>query len=218
MPTRTPLPPPAAVDDAGDDTLDDDFGDAFGVSETDDPRAAVARFRSPLTRKLLGGDGLTTTLLESWAGSRLRVGDVTLRLVRPGRAPRGAAALLGTGTAPGPDLLVRHSTLVDARGRMWSWNQVVAGPPGDPALRRCLTDVSAPLGPALRAAGARLGRTVVRAGVAPWPGGPGGPGGPPGPRAAACRTYRLWCGDEVLAAVREVFNPAHVPAELRETP
>jgi hypothetical protein len=211
MPTRTPLPPPAAVEDA--------FDGAFDVSETDDPRAAVGRFRSPLTRMLLGDDGLTTTLLESWAGSRLRVGDVTLRLVRPERAPRGAPALLRTGTAPGTDLLLRHSTLTDARGRMWSWNQVVAAPPGDPALRRCLTDVSAPLGPALRAAGAGLGRTVVRAGVAPWPGGPGGPAGPggPGPRAAAAfRTYRLWCGDEVLAAVREVFNPAHVSAELRE--
>lgn len=199
MPTRTPFPP-AAVDDT------------FDVSETDDPRSAVGRFRSPMTRMLLGGDGLTTTLLESWAGEHLRVGDVTLRFVRPERAPRGAAALLGPdGDLPGggADLLVRHSTLTDARGRMWSWNQVVAGPAGDPALRRCLTDASAPLGPALRAAGARLGRTVVRAGVTPWP---------PGPRAAAAfRTYRLRRGDEVLAAVHEVFNPAHVPAELRES-
>ncbi|MFW6691882.1 FAD-dependent monooxygenase [Streptomyces sp. MAR4 CNX-425] len=157
MPTRTP---PAAVDDT------------FDVSGTDDPRAAVARFRSPLTRMLLGGDGLTTTLLESWAGSRLRVGDVSLRFVRPERAPRGAAALLGAAAAADTDLLVRHSTLTDAHGRLWSWNQVVAGPARavDPAVRRCLTDGSAPLGPALRAAGARLGRAVVRAGVTPWPG------------------------------------------------
>ncbi|MEO3765124.1 hypothetical protein [Streptomyces sp. B8F3] len=193
MPTRTEFVPAAH---------DDDNFDTFG---TDTARSAIGRFRSPLTRMLLGSDGLTTTLLESWAGAPMRVGDVTLGLVRPGLAPRGVVALLG---AEG-DVLVRHSTLTDTRGRLWSWNQVVAGPGGDPALRRCLTDAAAPLGPALRAAGARLGRTVVRAGVTPWPPEPGA--------AAAFRTYRLWCGDDVLAAVHEVFNPAHVPADLRET-
>ncbi|WP_407560063.1 hypothetical protein [Streptomyces sp. 184] len=179
--------------------------DSFDTPGTDTARSAIALFRSPLTRMLLSSDGLTTTLLESWAGAALHVGDVTLRFVRPERAPRGAAALLGTDD----DVLVRHSTLTDTRGRMWSWNQVVAGPAGDPALRRCLTDASAPLGPALRAAGAAgMGRTVVRAGLTPWP---------PEPReAAAFRTYRLWCGDDVLAAVHEVFNPAHVPADVRE--
>ncbi|WBB57710.1 hypothetical protein O7599_18660 [Streptomyces sp. WMMC500] len=191
MPTRTQL-------------LRAAHDDIFATPGTDTARSAIARFRSPLTRMLLGSDGLTTTLLESWAGSPLEVGDVTLRFVRAERAPRGAAALLGTEG----DVLVRHSTLTDARGRMWSWNQVVAGPAGEPALRRCLTDASAPVGPALRAAGARLGRTVVRAGVTPWP---------PDPREqAAFRTYRLWCGDDVLAAIHEVFNPAHVPADLRE--
>lgn len=205
MPTRTPLPPPAPAGTTAAAAVAD-------LSETDGLRAAVGRFRSPLTRMLLGGDGLTTTLLEAWAGSRLRVGDVTVDLVRAERAPHGAAALLSAAAAPGADLLVRHSTLTDARGRLWSWNQVVAAPAGDPALRRCLTDPAAPLGPALRAVGAGLGRTVVRAGVTPWPAGPPGPR----PAAAAFRTYRLWCGDEVLAAVREVFNPAHVPAELRE--
>lgn len=192
MPTRTQLLPAA-------------HDDSFDTPGTDTARSAIARFRSPLTRMLLGSDGLTTTLLESWAGARLHVGDVTLGLVRPEDAPRGAAALLGTDG----EVLVRHSTLTDTRGRMWSWNQTVAGPGGDPAVRRCLTDAAAPLGPALQAAGVRLGRTVVRAGVTPWP---------PDPREeAAFRTYRLWSGDDVLAAVHEVFNPAHVPADLQET-
>lgn len=179
--------------------------DSFDAHGTDTARSAIGRFRSPLTRMLLGSDGLTTTLLESWAGTPLHVGDVTLRFVGPERAPRGAAALLGTEG----DMLVRHSTLTDAEDRLWSWNQTLAGPGGDPALRRCLTDASAPLGPALRAAGSRLERAVVRAGVTPWP---------PDPReTAAFRTYRLWAGDDVLVAIHEVFNPAHVPAGLRET-
>ncbi|AUH44955.1 hypothetical protein [Streptomyces sp. CMB-StM0423] len=204
MPTRTEFPPAAH---------DDDNFDTFG---TDTARSAIGRFRSPLTRMLLGSDGLTTTLLESWAGTPMRVGDVALRVVRPELAPRCVVALLGTEG----EVLVRHSTLTDAGGRMWSWNRVVAGPGGDPALRRCLTDASVPLGPALRAAGARLGRTVVRAGVTPWPPEPGASRAESGAaesRAAAFRTYRLWCGDDVLAAVHEVFNPAHVPADLGET-
>ncbi|AKH83661.1 hypothetical protein AA958_17215 [Streptomyces sp. CNQ-509] len=197
MPTRTEFLPAAHNDD--------DF-DTFG---TDTARSAIARFRSPMTRMLLGSDGLTTTLLESWAGTPMRVGDVALRVVRPELAPRGVVALLGTEG----EVLVRHSTLTDAGGRRWSWNRVVAGPGGDPALRRCLTDAAVPLGPALRAAGARLERTVVRAGVTPWPPEPRAEE----PRPAAFRTYRLWRGDDVLAAVHEVFNPAHVPADLEET-
>lgn len=166
----------------------------------------IRSFRCSSTRMLLSSDGLTTTLLEAWAGRPLRVHHQEHRLVPPAQAPLGAAEVLGSDT---PQLLVRRSVLGGADDDVWSVNSVVARLDLAEGLHECFTG-SAPLGAALRAAGTGYRRTVVDAGCRPWPRQRQAP--------AAFKTYVLWHGEAPLAVVCEIFSPDLVAPDLAVPP
>ncbi|WP_129841374.1 hypothetical protein [Streptomyces sp. RFCAC02] len=184
---HTPLPTPCA---------------SFPLGDHRDPRATPDRFASPLTRILLAGDGLTTTLLEALAGERPR-----LHRVAQSHAPAAAGGpavppLLHV--APGTDVLVRRTALLRADGAPLSANHVVAhlGPHLPAAITACLTGDSVPLGPALNAAGAGHRRTLLDVGRRTWDA-----------RPACYKTYLVWHGDAPLALINELFHPDLVPAD-----
>lgn len=161
----------------------------------------TAMFSSPITRMLLSSDGLTTTLLESCTGRRVRLQHAAHATVPARSAPSGAAGLLGLG--PGDELVVRRSTLVTDDGREVSANHVVAriDLPG----AECLTDPATLLGSALHAAGTGFRRTVLDVGLRDWDGSP--------VRPAAFKTYLLWHHDIPAVAISELFNPEIIPAD-----
>ncbi|GAA2608391.1 hypothetical protein [Streptomyces axinellae] len=168
-------------------------------------RQPVSLFDSPATRMLLSSEGLTTTLLGAWVGSRLRVRRAECRRIPGGTAPAGAAALLGV--AEESELLVRASLLgAGEDGPTVSMNLVVARLDKCAGLERCLTDATVPLGEALHGLGTGHRRTVLDVGCRPWPGAVG--------RLAAFKTYVLWHRDDPVLAINELFNPDLVPAAV----
>ncbi|MBB1262084.1 hypothetical protein [Streptomyces alkaliterrae] len=145
------------------------------VTWTENARAAWADarttggagdFASPLTRMLLSSEGMTTTLLEAWAGRPLRPTAVALERARPAWWPREAELLRVP--EDGPELLVRRSRLVTPEGDALSRNRIVACGDMPTELRRVMGDASAPLGPALQAAGTGFRRTLLAAGTDRW--------------------------------------------------
>lgn len=228
-----PLPPhaPAPPLDAGP-------GDAEEVA------AKIWRFSSPVTRILLSGDGLTTTLLGALVGGPVRITDVSHRRVPAAEAPPGAVALLlaptgtasttatstatATATTTATELLLRRSVTRGGcgsgsgsgcgSGDPLSVNLVLARTDLPTAVSGCLTDAATPLGTALHAAGTGLRRTILDAGRVAWPHPSPRPEGGRVPAPAAFKTYLLWHGQErqePMAVIREVFGPHAVPAALR---
>ncbi|GAB2678322.1 hypothetical protein GCM10027271_44190 [Saccharopolyspora gloriosae] len=149
---------------------------------------------------LLSSDGLTTTLLESCTGRRVRLHRAAHAAVAARSAPSGAAGLLGLG--PDDELVVRRSTLVVDDDRTVSVNHVVART--DLPGAACLTDPATLLGSALHAAGTGFRRTVLDVGLRDWDGTP--------VRPAAFKTYLLWHHDVPAVAISELFNPEIIPA------
>ncbi|MHC5906293.1 hypothetical protein ACVNF4_20680 [Streptomyces sp. S6] len=185
--------------------------DELGVEERVDLVARTAeeiavrigRFTHPATRLLLSADGLTTTLLRAWTRADVTVLRAAQRRVPAAETPWGAGELLG---AEGGETVVRHSVLGGPDGSDLSRNVVVARPELCPSAELCLADTSAPLGPMLQRAGTGFRRSLLDAGRRPW-----GPCGEP----AAYKAYLLWHGERPFAAIRELFNPAIVPAAVR---
>lgn len=174
----------------------------FRIRRTTTVPLDTAMFSSPITRMLLSSDGLTTTLLESRTGRRVRLHRAAHARVTARSAPSGAAGLLGLG--PHDELVVRRSTLVTDDGRTVSANQVVART--DLPGAECLTDAETLLGSALHAAGTGFRRTVLDVGVRQWCFPPAEP--------AAFKTYLLWHHDSPAVAISELFNPEIISAEL----
>ncbi|MFI7274249.1 hypothetical protein [Streptomyces sp. NPDC049879] len=174
----------------------------FPLGERRDPRADRHRFASPLTRMLLAGDGLTTTLLEALSGERLHLHRIAQAQASAGAAGHAVPGLLRA--EHHSTVLVRHSALLRQEGGAVSANHVVAriGQDLPPAVAACLTGDTLPLGPALSAVGAGHRRTVLDVGRRTW-----------GPRPACYKTYLIWLGDEPLALVHELFHPDLVPPD-----
>lgn len=167
--------------------------------------AEIGRFASAATRLLLGGDGLTTSLLEAWVGAPVTVRQAEHGYVRADEAPPGAGGLLDA--EAGETLLVRRSVLASPKAQELSRNLVVARSGLSAEAERCLGDASAPLGAALRDVGIGTRRALVAVGRQPWD-----------EQAAAFKTYVMWHGPRPLAVVAELYNPAVVPAGLRPAP
>ncbi|WP_416969980.1 hypothetical protein [Streptomyces sp. 4F14] len=176
---------------------------ALVARTAEDIALRIGRFTHPATRLLLGADGLTTTLLRAWTGTDVTVLRAVQRRVPAAETPWGAGELLG---AEGGGRVVRHSVLGGGDGSDLSRNVVVARPELCPSAERCLADTSEPLGPMLQAAGTAFRRSLLDAGLGSW-----GPCGGP----AAYKAYLLWHGDVPFAVIRELFNPAVVPAAVR---
>lgn len=167
--------------------------------------ARIGRFTSVATRLLLGGDGLTTSLLEAWVGGPVAVRQADLRYVRAKEAPPGADELLDADAEE--TLVVRRSVLASPMAEELSRNLVVARSGLSADVERCLGDASAPLGAALRDVGVGIRRALVAVGRQSWDG-----------QAAAYKTYVMWHGTRPLAVIAELYNPALVPADLRPSP
>ncbi|MGR7000656.1 FAD-dependent monooxygenase [Yinghuangia aomiensis] len=87
-------------------------------------RRGIGRFASAATRLLLGGDGLTTSLLEAWVGGPVAVRQADHRYVRSAEAPPGAGELIDADADE--TLVVRRSVLASPMGEELSRNLVVA--------------------------------------------------------------------------------------------
>ncbi|MFG2878719.1 hypothetical protein ACGFYU_27580 [Streptomyces sp. NPDC048337] len=177
--------------------------DYFAVGAGAEPDHCLRGFASPVTRKLLSSKGLTVTLLETLNGTPVHLSDVRIQQVPASQASPVAATLLGADDSC--VLLVRHSRLTDPKGQLLSVNHVVARTDLDCDVQRCLNDLAAPLGAALRSVrGTTLHRAVRYVGRTGWP---------PNPtQSAAFRIYLLSDNEGPLAAIREVFDPTRFPA------
>ncbi|MFE9427501.1 hypothetical protein ACFYNO_31530 [Kitasatospora sp. NPDC006697] len=165
----------------------------------------IDAFVSPVTRMLLASDGMTTPLLEAVARQRVRA-DV--RSVVPLPAARlGAAAVAALGLRGEEPCLVRRTRLVAADGLVVSSNCVVARAGCDERIDRVVGDPAAPLGFALQAAGVVLRRRLVDAGREVWP--------EPGGGCCVVKAYTMSAAGRPVLYLRELFNPALIPAELR---
>lgn len=174
------------------------------LAGTANPCHRIRRFVSPVTRMLLASDGLTTTLLESLAGEPLHLQCLAQLRATARDAGPGVPGLLRTGE--GGPVLLRYSAATVSDGRALSVNHVVARLGVAPGLEECLTSTSIPLGPALHAAGTGHRRTLLDVGRRSWQSDGGHA------RPACYKTYLLWHGEEPLALINELFNPAAVPA------
>ena len=178
------------------------FPGGFAVRGPGKTGEELDRFAHTSTRLVLGSNGLTTPMLETWVGSEVSVRGMSHRFVRACDAPAGAAELLQAGFDE--VLLERRSVLESSGGLELSRNVLVARPGLSAAAERCFTDPSAPIGPMLQAAGTGHRRTIVEVGLDTWDGEP-----------AAYKTYLMWHGEQPLSTVTELFNPEVVPAALR---
>ncbi|MGA4544059.1 hypothetical protein ACPA54_29130 [Uniformispora flossi] len=178
---------------------------ATAAGEPAEVPARIGRFASAATRLLLGGDGLTTSLLEAWVGGPVAVRQADHRNVRSAEAPPGADELLDADADE--TLVVRRSVLASPIGEELSRNLVVARSGLSADVERCLGDPSAPLGAALRDIGIGIRRALVAVGRQRWD-----------EQAAAYKTYVMWHGTLPFAVIAELYNPAVVPADLRPAP
>ncbi|MEU9237609.1 hypothetical protein [Streptomyces subrutilus] len=161
----------------------------------------MAAFSSPVTRMLLASEGLTTTLLQAAAGSRVRPEVVKVSAVPTAGLPALVRRVLraeGVGRC-----LLRRTRLAAADGRPVSDNIVVARKGVDPRLDTVLHGPGS-IGLALRDAGFRLERRILHVGRGVWPG--------PGSLPCACKVYVLEAGGP-LVYVQELFHPQLVPAD-----
>jgi hypothetical protein len=185
-----------------------------------DPDRAV-EFRAPITRMLLASDGSTTLLLQALLGQELRVEVARQERRAAGDLDRGVREAI---RASGKDeLLVRHSALRTAEGKIVSRNLVVADASGGTPMRRLLRDLDTPLGRGLIALGVSQSRRLLDWGLADWPqtdedctedGAEGGAvAEAAAPYPCVYKAYVLVEEDVPAIYVHERYNPEFVPVE-----
>ncbi|MEV0385757.1 chorismate pyruvate-lyase family protein [Nonomuraea sp. NPDC050643] len=170
----------------------------------------MASFHSPLTRMLVSSDGSTTRLLEA-----ATAGPLSIRVLRQTVAPALHATLQGPaellGLPADASVVSRYSALLDDQARPVALNHVVAAPAIDAPTDQIIADPSRAIGIALALHQIDHRRQLLACGLADWP-------SAPGPTPAVVRTYLIWRGRQPLMFIRELFDPARVPAQIHDAP
>jgi hypothetical protein len=166
---------------------------------------------------LLASDGSTTLLLEALLGLELHVEVARQELRSAGDLDRGVRSAIRAGRSD--ELLVRHSALRTAEGKIVSRNLVVTDAGSGTPMRGLLRDLDTPLGRGLIALGVSQSRRLLDWGLADWPrtdeAGAEGAVGTEAGDADPCvyKAYVLLEEDVPAIYIHERYNPEFVPAD-----